>query len=55
MEPIDTFFDYESGRINVREAAARLQISVSTFFRRYREYKENIGKIEKNNAILLLK
>lgn len=39
MELYDIFESYEAGKISSREAANRLQISVSTFCRRYREYK----------------
>lgn len=39
MELYDIFEAYENGKISSREAANRLQISVSTFCRRYREYK----------------
>lgn len=35
----EIFASYEAGKMNAREAAAMLQISTSTFYRRYREYK----------------
>lgn len=40
MELNDVFNAYEAGKFNGREAAKMLQISASTFFRRYREYKK---------------
>ena len=39
MELNDIFDAYEAGKIKCREAAEMLQISASTFFRRYREHK----------------
>ena len=39
MELNDIFDAYEAGKIKSREAAEMLQISASTFFRRYREHK----------------
>ena len=39
MELIDIFDAYEAGKVSGREAANMLQISASTFFRRYREHK----------------
>ena len=39
MELNDIFDAYEAGKVSGREAANLLQISASTFFRRYREYK----------------
>lgn len=42
LELYDIIHAYESDKISADEAAERLNISVSTFFRRYREYrKEN--------------
>lgn len=40
MELYDAFHGYEFGKISSRTAADRLNISTSTFFRRYREYKK---------------
>lgn len=40
MELNDVFDAYEAGKVNGREAADLLQISASTFFRRYREHKK---------------
>ena len=39
MELYNIFHLYETRKLSGREAADKLQISVSTFFRRYREYK----------------
>ena len=39
LELNDIFESYETGKINAKEAAQSLQISESTFFRRYREFK----------------
>lgn len=39
LELQDIFDSYESGRISGREAANMLQISTSTFYRRYREHE----------------
>lgn len=36
----DIFYDYELNKINAKDAAKELNISTSTFFRRYREYKK---------------
>ena len=36
----EVFLDYEAKRINSNEAAKKLEISKSTFLRRYREFKE---------------
>lgn len=42
MELNNIFEAYEAGKISGKEAAGILQISSSTFFRRYREYKQSI-------------
>ena len=36
----EIFLDYEANRINSTEAAKKLEISKSTFLRRYRDYKK---------------
>ncbi len=40
MELNDIFDSYEAGKISAKEAAVILHISISTFYRRYREYKK---------------
>ncbi len=40
MELHEIFEEYETGKISGRDAAQKLKISASTFFRRYREYKK---------------
>ena len=40
LELYDVFHAYEDGKLSGREAADKLQISTSTFYRRYREYKK---------------
>ena len=40
MELQEFFYLYETDKITAKEASERLRISVSTFFRRYREYKK---------------
>ena len=40
LELNNTLQEYEAGKIKSKEAAETLQISLATFFRRYREYKK---------------
>ena len=40
MEMYEVFYEYELGSINGKAAANKLNISTSTFFRRYREHKK---------------
>ena len=39
MDLVNMFYEYEAGTISGREAAHKLEISPSTFYRRYREYQ----------------
>nr|WP_296041391.1 hypothetical protein [uncultured Blautia sp.] len=39
LELNEIFYEYETGTINGREAAEKLKISASTFYRRYQEYR----------------
>ena len=55
MELNDIFSKYELGVINGREAAEKLDISASTFFRRYREYRKNVEKTVGKNDTLKIK
>lgn len=48
LELDEVFKEYESGKLSGRTAAGKLDISASTFFRRYREYRKNIREPEQN-------
>lgn len=47
LELDDTFQMYDDKIINGKAAADKMNISMSTFYRRYREYKERVNKIKK--------
>ncbi len=49
MELQETFYKYEQGKLTGEQAADALDISKSTFLRRYREYVKGIGKITDRN------
>ncbi len=55
MELNEVFSKYELGAINGREAAEKLNISASTFYRRYREYRKNVQKTIGKNGTLKTK
>ena len=42
------FVEWENGRISTRAAARNLKMSYSTFYRRCKEQKEKVKKLEKN-------
>ena len=44
LELHDIFEAYENGKISGRDAANKLQISASTFYRRYREYYKKLSQ-----------
>lgn len=45
MQLQETFCEYEKGKLTGEQAADRLDISKSTFIRRYREYVNGINKV----------